>query len=57
MCLTSTFEIVTHALQEVRDGSAIVFDPFDMVGEGTAGNAGVMVAAIEGVVYGDMRDS
>ena len=57
MCLTSTFEIVTHALQEVRDGSAIVFDPFDMVGEGTAGNAGVMVAAVEGVVYGDMRDS
>jgi len=55
--LTSAFKVETHALQEVRNGSAIVFDPFDMVGEGTAGNAGVMVAAVEGVVYGDMRDS
>ena len=54
--LTSAFKVETHALQEVRDGGAIVFDPFDMVGEGTAGNAGVMVAAVEGVVYGDMRD-
>ena len=54
--LTSAFEMETHALQEVRDGSAIDFDPFDMVGQGTAGNAGVMVAAVEGVVYGDMRD-
>ncbi len=55
--LTNAFEIMTLALQEVRDGGAIAFDPFDMVGEGTAGNAGVMVAAVEGVVYGDMRDS
>ena len=54
--LTSAFEVETHALQEVRDGGAIVFDPFDMVGQGTAGNTGVMVAAVEGVVYGDMRD-
>ena len=54
--LTSAFKVETHALQEVRDGGAIVFDPFDMVGQGTAGNTGVMVTAAEGVVYGDMRD-
>ena len=57
ICLTSAFEIMTLALQEVRDGGAIAFDPIDMVVQGTAGNTGVMVAAVEGVVYGDMRDS
>ena len=55
--LTSGFKVETNALQEVRNGSAIVFDPFDMVGQGTAGNTGVMVAAVKGVVYGDMRDT
>ena len=54
--LTCAFEIMTQALQEVRDGGAIAFDPFDMVVQGAAGNTGVMVTAIEGVVYGDMRD-
>ena len=54
--LTSAFELMILALQEVRDGGAIAFNPIDMVGQGTAGNAGVMVAAVEGVVDGDMRD-